>query len=70
MLKETLLSSQLRESAPYLEDVGYRETATLLLAAAREIEVLHGLVAQHVPDPDLARHRANENLKDELRKSG
>ena len=39
----TFLSSQLRESAPYLRDDGWDQTAQLLLAAAAEIE---GLQAQ------------------------
>ena len=36
----TFLSSQLRESAPYLQDEGWDQTAQLLLAAAAEIESL------------------------------
>jgi hypothetical protein len=36
----TFLSSQLRESAPYLRDDGWDQTAQLLLAAAAEIEYL------------------------------
>jgi hypothetical protein len=38
--KPTYLSAQLRESAPYLRDAGWGQTATLLLAAADEIETL------------------------------
>ena len=38
--KPTYLSAQLRESAPYLRDAGWRQTADLLLAAADEIEAL------------------------------
>jgi hypothetical protein len=30
----------MRESVPYLQDAGWRETATLLIAAAAEIESL------------------------------
>ena len=37
----TYLTAQLRESAPYLEDAGLAQTATLLLAAAEEIERLN-----------------------------
>ena len=40
MSKTTYLSAQLRESAPYLQDAGWRQTADLLLAAADEIETL------------------------------
>ena len=70
MPNETFLASQLRDSAPYLEDAGYRETAKLLQAAADEIDMLHALVARHVPELDLHRDRANENMQEELRKSG
>src|SRR5262245_15357799 len=38
--KPTYLSAQLRESAPYLRDAGWRQAADLLLAAADEIETL------------------------------
>jgi hypothetical protein len=34
------ISAMLRESAPYLRDAGWRETAQLLVAAAEEIEEL------------------------------
>jgi len=70
MPPESFLSAQLRESAPYLEDIGYRETARLLSAAADEIDMLRAIVARHVPEFDINRHRANENTKDPLRKSG
>jgi hypothetical protein len=40
------LSTQLMESAPYLKDAGWRETATLLIAAAAEIEELKQRVAE------------------------
>jgi hypothetical protein len=43
--KPTFLSTQLRESAPYLKDAGFRQTATLLLAAADEIETLQARLA-------------------------
>ena len=49
MPKETFLSSQLRESSPYLVDAGFRETAKLLLAAADEIEILRELVERTCP---------------------
>jgi hypothetical protein len=40
MPKATFLTTQLRESVPYLRDAGFRETANLLTAAADEIEAL------------------------------
>ena len=40
MPAETYLTAQLRESAPYLADAGWRQTADLLLAAAAEIDEL------------------------------
>ena len=45
MKKATHLSAQLRESAPYLKDAGWQQTATLLLAAADEIEALQQRLA-------------------------
>ena len=39
-MRETYLSAQWREAAPYLKDSGWRKTATLLLAAADQIERL------------------------------
>lgn len=45
MSKSTYLSAQLRESAPYLRDIGWRETADLLIAAAAEIEELRSQLA-------------------------
>ena len=45
MSKMTYLSAQLRESAPYLQDAGWRQTADLLLAAADEIETLRAQLA-------------------------
>lgn len=51
MTKETFLSAQLRESAPYLRDAGWRQTADLLIAAAAEIESLRNQVdALHAVD--------------------
>jgi hypothetical protein len=40
----TYLSAQLRESAPYLRDIGWRDSATLLTLAADEIEELRARV--------------------------
>jgi hypothetical protein len=40
MAKRNYLSAQLRESAPYLKDAGWRDTAALMIAAADEIEAL------------------------------
>ena len=45
MAQETFLSAQLRESAPYLNDAGWHQTAVLLVAAADEIENLRGQLA-------------------------
>jgi hypothetical protein len=49
--KHTYLSAQLRESAPYLKDAGFRQTATLLLAAADEIETLQQRLATNAEAP-------------------
>jgi hypothetical protein len=46
--KPTYLSTQLRETAPYLKDAGWRQSATLLLAAADEIERLQQRLARDV----------------------
>jgi hypothetical protein len=46
MAKTTYLTAQLRESAPYLRDAGWRETATLMEAAADEIETLRQRVEE------------------------
>ena len=45
----TFLSSQLRESAPYLQDEGWDQTAQLLLAAAAEIECLQTQLLETEP---------------------
>ena len=45
MSKATYLSAQLRKSAPYLQDAGWRQTSDLLLAAADEIETLRAQLA-------------------------
>ena len=70
MPKETFLSSQLRESSPYLVDAGFRETAKLLWAAADEIEMLRELVERYVPDLDIDKHRTNENEVAARRQAG
>ena len=44
--KPSYLTAQLRESVPYLQDAGWRQTATLLLAAADEIEGLRSRLEQ------------------------
>lgn|GEM_PF-4285388 len=44
MTKATYLTTHLRESAPYLKDAGWRESAKLLLLAADEIEALRARV--------------------------
>jgi len=44
MKPATYLSAQSYQSAPYLRDAGWRETATLLTVAADEIERLRARV--------------------------
>ena len=39
-MQATFLTTQLRESAPYLREAGSHQTAALLIAAADEIERL------------------------------
>jgi hypothetical protein len=52
----TYLSVQLRESAPYLEDAGRRETAALFIAAAEEIEALNLRISElEAKDTDIER---------------
>ena len=46
MGKPNYLSAQLRESAPYLKDAGWRDTAALMTAAADEIEALRQRIAE------------------------
>ena len=46
MANSSYLSTQLMAFAPYLRDAGWRETATLLIAAAAEIEELKQRVAE------------------------
>ena len=54
----TYLSAQLRDSAPYLRDIGWRETATLITWAADEIEELRARVfeLENTPPPGALRH--------------
>jgi hypothetical protein len=46
MAKPNYLSAQLRESAPYLKDAGWHDTAILMTAAADEIETLRQRIAE------------------------
>jgi len=46
MAKPNYLSAQLRESAPYLKDAGWHDTAILMTAAADEIEALRQRIAE------------------------
>jgi hypothetical protein len=46
MAKPNYLSAQLRESAPYLKDAGWHDTAILMTAAADEIEALRQCIAE------------------------
>ena len=46
MAKPNYLSAQLRESAPYLKDAGWRDTAVLMTAVADEIEALRERIAE------------------------
>jgi hypothetical protein len=46
MAKPDYLSAQLRESAPYLKDAGWHDTAILMTAAADEIEALRQRVSE------------------------
>ena len=61
MSKPSYLTAQLRESVPYLQDAGWRQTATLLLAAADEIEELRSRLEQFEPRAvlDQPRHKAS-----------
>ena len=61
--KPTYLTAQLRESVPYLRDAGWRETATLLVAAADEIEQLGARVVDlecRFPAPKRPQLRSND----------
>ena len=65
MKQATYLSAQLRESAPYLRDSGWRETATLLTLAADEIEQLRARVLdlENAVRPDAAARMADARLR-------
>jgi hypothetical protein len=58
--KQTYLSAQLRESAPYLKDAGFRQAATLMLAAADEIETLQQRLATNAEAPPKQRSSERE----------
>jgi hypothetical protein len=49
-MRATFLTTQLRESAPYVSEAGWHQTAQLLIAAAEEIERLQA----HSPPPTAA----------------
>ena len=59
MAKPTYLTSQLRESAPYLKDAGWHETSKLVSAAADELEALRLVVEELRPEGPAP--QANEN---------
>lgn len=46
MSKANYLTAQLRESAPYLKDAGWQQTAKLVSEAADELEALRALVEE------------------------
>jgi hypothetical protein len=60
MGRTSYLSAQLRESAPYLRDAGWRQTAELLIAAADQIEQLRSQIAALAVTNEPS-HQANEN---------
>ena len=61
MANANFITTQLRESAPYLKDACFHETAKLLLAAADEIEQLRSVVENYLPDASPGQPQANEN---------
>jgi hypothetical protein len=61
MTKANFITGQLRDSAAYLNDAGFRETAKLVLAAAEEIEQLRSLLEQCMPELRAGQREANEN---------
>jgi hypothetical protein len=60
MAKLNYLSAQLRESAPYLKDAGWHDTAILMTAAADEIEALRQRIVELEADSALAQSRHAE----------
>jgi hypothetical protein len=67
MSKATYLTTQLRESAPYLKDAGWHESAKLVVAAANEIEALRLRVEELTFDVPVA--QANENWPQRVKRS-
>jgi hypothetical protein len=61
MSKATFLTTQLRESASYLQDEGFRQTADMVIAAADEIEALRAMLDDTLADSEPAQREANEN---------
>ncbi len=55
MAKPNHLSTQLRESAPYLKDAGWHQTAVLMTAAADEIEALRQRISELEADSAVIR---------------
>jgi hypothetical protein len=64
MHKSAYLVAQLRESAPYLRDAGWHQSADLMIAAANEIEALRAQLgaangaANEAAAPPLQQRRA------------
>jgi len=48
-MQATYLTTQLRDSAPYIREAGWAQTAELLIAAAAEIEGLNSQVSEMKP---------------------
>jgi hypothetical protein len=69
MSKATFLTTQLRESASYLQDAGFRQTADMVIAAADEIELLRAMLDEALADPEPAQREANENERPVRKKS-
>ena len=67
MQKPNYLSAQLRKSAPYLRDAGWRQTAELLIAAANEIDALRARLAAAetpgVPERRVSDHPESSRVK-------
>jgi hypothetical protein len=64
MSKATYLTTQLRESAPYLRDAGWHQTAKLVSAAADELEALGLLVEELTPDAPAVQANENEQMRE------